>query len=309
MIRNEDYEASAPPPSYDTATSMGKMGEMKRGLLRQATKTEDEQEAILEAFSDKAVRRGFIKKVYGILTVQLAVTAGILLFFMYGIVPMECDGSTHTPSWEYDYDIDESSGHQNTVDYSLYERCQNARLDVEKWLIVCVVSSILGLVILIPMMCCTKLRTSCPLNYILLGLFTVCESLSLGVVGLVYTTESIMMAAGLTFAMVLALTIFAFQTKIDFTQCRSAMFVILFLFIICGIMFAFMPYSRQMEIVYAGIGAAIFSIYLIIDTQMMMGGSHKFSISPEEYVFAAIAIYLDIINLFLYLLKIFGSKK
>ena len=156
MIRNEDYEASAPPPSYDTATSMGKMGEMKRGLLRQATKTEDEQvisnilstsyhrfiihykEAILEAFSDKAVRRGFIKKVYGILTVQvliretitkfyqknlqLAVTAGILLFFMYGIVPMECDGSTHTPSWEYDYDIDESSGHQNTVDYSLYER-------------------------------------------------------------------------------------------------------------------------------------------------------------------------------------------
>ena len=43
MIRNEDYEASAPPPSYDTATSIGKMGEMKRGLLRQATKTEDEQ--------------------------------------------------------------------------------------------------------------------------------------------------------------------------------------------------------------------------------------------------------------------------
>ena len=29
---------------------------------------------------------------------------------------------------------------------------------------------------------------------------------------------------------------------------------------------------------------------------MMMGG-HKFSISPEEYVFAAIAIYLDILNL------------
>jgi len=82
MIRNEDYEASAPPPSYDTATGIGKMGEMKRGLLRQATKTEDEQEAIMEAFSDKAVRRGFIKKVYGILTVQLAVTAGVLLFFI-----------------------------------------------------------------------------------------------------------------------------------------------------------------------------------------------------------------------------------
>ena len=100
MIRNEDYEVSAPPPSYDTATSMGKMGEMKRGLLRQATKTEDEQvisnilstsyhrffiiyykEAILEAFSDKAVRRGFIKKVYGILTVQVLIRETITKFY------------------------------------------------------------------------------------------------------------------------------------------------------------------------------------------------------------------------------------
>jgi len=217
---------------------------------------------------------------------------------------MECE------DYDYDYEIDGTTN--SMVEYDPHEKCQYVRLpdaQVENWLIVCGVSAVLGLVILIPMMCCTKLRTSFPLNYILLGLFTICESLSLGVVGLVYTTESIMLAAGLTFAMVLGLTIFAFQTKIDFTQCRSAMFVILFLFIICGILFAFIPYSRQMEIVYGGIGAAIFSIYLIIDTQMMMGGSHKFSISPEEYVFAAIAIYLDIINLFLYLLRIFGSRK
>ena len=42
--------------------------------------------------------------------------------------------------------------------------------------------------------------------------------------------------------------------------------------------------------------------------QMMMGG-HKFSISPEEYVFAAIAIYLDILNLFLYILRIMSLAK
>ena len=36
---------------------------------------------------------------------------------------------------------------------------------------------------------------------------------------------------------------------------------------------------------------------------MMMGGNHKFSISPEEYIFAALAIYLDIINIFMYLLR------
>ena len=43
-------------------------------------------------------------------------------------------------------------------------------------------------------------------------------------------------------------------------------------------------------------------------SQMMMGGD-KFAISPEEYVFAAIAIYLDILNLFLRILRIMSLAK
>ena len=39
----------------------------------------------------------------------------------------------------------------------------------------------------------------------------------------------------------------------------------------------------------------------------MLGGNHKYSLSPEEYIFAALNLYLDIINLFLYLLSIFGG--
>ena len=57
---------------------------------------------------------------------------------------------------------------------------------------------------------------------------------------------------------------------------------------------------------------------------MMMGGEHKFSISPEEYIFAgkhvlnywfsgkdstALALYLDIINIFLYVLKFVGAAR
>ena len=37
---------------------------------------------------------------------------------------------------------------------------------------------------------------------------------------------------------------------------------------------------------------------------MLLGGDHKYSISPEEYVFAALNLYMDIIQLFLYLLRI-----
>jgi FtsH-binding integral membrane protein len=47
------------------------------------------------------------------------------------------------------------------------------------------------------------------------------------------------------------------------------------------------------------------AIYL----QMLMGGSHKFALSPDEYVFGAIAIYLDIINLFMHILQILNSSR
>lgn len=42
---------------------------------------------------------------------------------------------------------------------------------------------------------------------------------------------------------------------------------------------------------------------------MMMGGKHKYSISPEEYIFAALNLYLDIINIFIYILSIIGASR
>ena len=50
-------------------------------------------------------------------------------------------------------------------------------------------------------------------------------------------------------------------------------------------------------------------VYIVYDTQLMIGGKHKYSLDPEEYVFAALNLYLDIINLFLYLLSIIGASK
>ena len=52
-----------------------------------------------------------------------------------------------------------------------------------------------------------------------------------------------------------------------------------------------------------------FNIFVHIVFQMIMGGNHKYSIFPDEYIFAAIAIYLDIINIFLYILRIVGAAK
>lgn len=74
-----------------------------------------------------------------------------------------------------------------------------------------------------------------------------------------------------------------------------------------GIMAICMP-SYVMNLLYASLGALIFSFYLVFDTQLMLGGKHKYSISPEEYIFAALNLYLDIVNIFLYILAIVGGS-
>ena len=42
---------------------------------------------------------------------------------------------------------------------------------------------------------------------------------------------------------------------------------------------------------------------------MMMGGKHKYALSPEEYIFAALNLYLDIVNLFIFILSIIGNAR
>jgi len=66
---------------------------------------------------------------------------------------------------------------------------------------------------------------------------------------------------------------------------------------------------RYAIIGYAAAGALIFMVYIVYDTQLMMGGKHKYAIDPEEYVFAALNLYLDIVNLFMYILSIVGIAK
>ncbi|TTQ07459.1 Protein lifeguard 1 [Bagarius yarrelli] len=51
---------------------------------------------------------------------------------------------------------------------------------------------------------------------------------------------------------------------------------------------------------------AMQSKYLVIDTQLMLGGKYKYTISAEEYIFTALNLYLDIVTLFLMILQLFS---
>jgi FtsH-binding integral membrane protein len=111
-----------------------------------------------------------------------------------------------------------------------------------------------------------------------------------------------------TVVICLGLTAFSFQTKYDFTMMGGSLFCILMVFTLFGILAMFIRIPA-MQMVLAAVGAIIFSVYLVYDTQLMIGGKHKMSISPEEYVFAALNIYMDVIMIFLYILRLLGSRE
>ena len=58
--------------------------------------------------------------------------------------------------------------------------------------------------------------------------------------------------------------------------------------------------------IYACLGALLFSIYLIFDTQLVIGKG-TFAFTLDDAYLAAISLYLDVVNMFLYILSMFRS--
>jgi FtsH-binding integral membrane protein len=59
---------------------------------------------------------------------------------------------------------------------------------------------------------------------------------------------------------------------------------------------------------YCCLGAIAFGIFLIIDIQLISGG-HRYELSLDDYVTGALILYIDIIQILLFLLRIMGKKR
>merc|ERR1712217_747063 len=146
---------------------------------------------------------------------------------------------------------------------------------------------------------------------------TLGESIIVGLISAQYTQESVLIALGVTTVVVFGLTLFACQTKVDFTGCGPYLFVALLCLMAFGFFmwlgsFFLSPASMQtMNIMYASAGALIMSFYIVYDTQLIVGGKHQRSneFSIDDYAFAAISLYIDIVQLFLYILRLFGDRR
>lgn len=147
-------------------------------------------------------------------------------------------------------------------------------------------------------------RKSYPTNLLFLAGFTFLEAYSVSVIVSFYNASIVLNAVVLTAGIFVFLTAFACQTKYDFTSWMPYLFGGLWGLIMFSFMAMFFPYNSTAELIYGGLTALIFSGYILVDTQLVLRKHHV-----EEEIAAAISLYLDIINLFLAILRILNSQQ
>lgn len=95
------------------------------------------------------------------------------------------------------------------------------------------------------------------------------------------------------------LSVFAMNTKRDFSAMGKMLFITLIVIVVAGIINIFF-HSPILQLAIAGISSILFSAFILYDTQNIIRGAYE---TPIE---GAIALYLDFLNLFISLLQILG---
>jgi FtsH-binding integral membrane protein len=108
-------------------------------------------------------------------------------------------------------------------------------------------------------------------------------------------------AAGLTAAMAGRLSIYALTTRRDFARIEHYLFLALIGLIIAGVALFFLQVPL-VHLVVSLIGAFVFCLFIVVDVQK----SKHLPNTVGNAVVIAVNVYLDVVNLFLYLLRILG---
>ena len=126
---------------------------------------------------------------------------------------------------------------------------------------------------------------------------------------LAYTGSSIAMTFAITAGTFGAMTIFGYVTRQDLSKIGSFLFMALIGLILCAIVNMFM-HSSTMDLLISCAGVLIFVGLTAWDTQSIkrMTAEADPSMVGKVATMGALSLYLDFINLFLYLLRFFGSR-
>ena len=140
--------------------------------------------------------------------------------------------------------------------------------------------------------------------------YSILNGLTLSCIVLVYTSASIVMTFAITAGVFATMAIYGYVTKNDLTKFGSFMTMALFGLIICIVVNMFM-HSSTMEWIISFAGVVIFIGLTAWDVQKIkrMAMMTDYNNASKLATIGALSLYLDFVNLFLYLLRFFGNSR
>jgi len=152
----------------------------------------------------------------------------------------------------------------------------------------------------------TRLR-AVPVNYIALAVYTFFHAFVVAALLPQYSPTTVMGAAVSTLGMFVALTAYACFTKTDITMkggalCTAGMMI--FMFMIMN----WIIRSAILHTVIIIVVIVLMSMWVVYDTQLIIGGKKRYQLELDDYTIGALIIYSDVMTIFLYILELFGGR-
>ncbi|GMV10387.1 MAG: hypothetical protein ABS52_09005 [Gemmatimonadetes bacterium SCN 70-22] len=157
-----------------------------------------------------------------------------------------------------------------------------------------------------PLMLAMKFRDAFPANLGLVFLFTFVEGLAISPILYVYgrANPGVIGQAGILTASAFGiLTLYAFASRRDFSALGAFFTVGLWVLIATSLLNLFFQ-NQTASLWLAGATVLVFSGLLVFDTWRLRN-----VFGPGDYVQAAVAIYLDLLNMFLAILTLLGGRR
>jgi len=143
-------------------------------------------------------------------------------------------------------------------------------------------------------------------------LYSALNGLTLSAIFLVYSLGTVTQAFAITAGMFAVMSIVGFVTKRDLSSLGSFLFMALIGLILASVVSMFWANSTLMWIInYAGV--AIFLGLTVYETQMLKNLAYQTqdnqALASRLAIVGSLSLYLDFINLFLFVLRILGSRR
>lgn len=142
-------------------------------------------------------------------------------------------------------------------------------------------------------------------------LYSVLMGMSIGMIVLMYAASTVYLTFAVTSATFLSMALIGYTTKTDLTKFGSLLFMALIGIIIAMVINWFLQ-SDMLDYIISVIGVLVFTGLTAYDVQKIKNMSAEVIDGAEEtkklVIMGALNLYLDFVNLFLFMLRIFGNK-